>query len=138
MFKKKYVINRNVESLDILRESLNADMETYGFNHELISHFELCIYEIIINIIEHSKLPEDCNPDTILRVFEKNGDLISEIIYYAEKFDYTAKKMPDIETHFKSGHDRGLGVYIIRTLMEKFSYSFRKYRNKIIISKKII
>ena len=54
----------------------------------------------------------------------KNEILIT-IESYGDEFDITKVELPDIEEHYKSGKMRGLGIYIIRTLMDRVEHSYK-------------
>jgi anti-sigma regulatory factor (Ser/Thr protein kinase) len=117
-------VDYSFDRVDNIRQLLSNLLREYDINEEIISHIELSVYEAIINIIEHSpkeftgkKINIDCS-------IEKDK-IYTVICNYGRKFDITKTKLPDIEEHYVKGKKRGLGVFFIRTLMDKIKYSYK-------------
>lgn len=155
MFEKKYTLQRNEKSLDSFRTDMTSEINTFfqkhlinedkkggtgiqqliKLNEEVIAYFELAVYEIIINIIDHSTIPPDFSPEISAYIHVDENKIKATIEYYAEEFDFTSEKLPALKKHFSEGKSRGLGLYIIRTLMDNYSYNFENFRNSITIEK---
>lgn len=138
MDNKKYLIKRDVDSLDEFRISLLDDISSLINNEEINSYIELCTYEIIINIIDHSILPKDLPSEIEVTVQITDSKAYIKICYNSEEFDFTKKKLPKIKNHFKEGKSRGLGIYMIKTLMDDYSYEFEDYKNSITLIKNLV
>ncbi len=157
MFEKQYSVHRNPDSLGLFRKTVASELNAHfeknlihsdinsslhikymnKFNEEILSYFELAIYEIIINVIDHSILPDGSDPDITVKIHAGEKKLKAAIEYYAEEFDFISKELPVIKSHFAAGKSRGLGVYIIRRLMDSCSYIFDDKKNTITIEKAV-
>ncbi len=132
----KMEIPRNPQVLDILREKVTGFLDKKNINYEITTHVELVIYEITINIIEYSS--RQYNQMNIILQLTLFGDYIEiDIKDYGKCFDLTKAEMPDVKQHFNSGEKHGLGIYIIRTLMDEVEYSYRDNTNHLILKKNL-
>ncbi len=114
-------LSRSIEKLDSFRIEFSLRLETAGVDEDTISQFELCTYEVLVNIIEHSEQTFD-EPITITCTI--NDELVTaSLTYKGDRFDPTNQELPDIQDHFSTGKNRGLGIYIIHTLMDTLSFS---------------
>ena len=131
-----YTIERNLASLDRLREAMVAYFNKAGLEENILSIVELCCYEAVANIIEHSKPVRDNNN---IHIFCSVDDrrVACQIIHYGPEFDLTKSPLPDIVQHFTEGKNHGLGVYMIRTLMSEVVFSHIHERNSLTLIKKI-
>lgn len=121
-------ISQSLKDLDITRKKILNFLMANGINEELISRIELSVYEVLINIIEHSE-SHNRDKDIEISCCVMNNRIGIEISNYGDKFDITKTELPDIETHYKSGKRGGLGLYIIRTLMDRVDYSYKDHIN---------
>ena len=113
----------HIKHLHDIRRLLNEFLFLNNVRFEIISQIELCIYEALSNIIEHSE--PSVENDTIRLLCVVNDTYIETTIKNrGEKFDIHTASLPDINSHFELGRNRGLGIYIIRKLMDEVGYSY--------------
>ncbi len=118
-----YSLTRTFESLDIFRNKLAADLAAGGIGESDASSIELCLYEVIANIIEHEEAPPS-DPNILISVSLGTDESVScTLVWQAREFDLTQRPLPDLERHFAQGNKNGLGIYIIHTLMDKLEYN---------------
>ncbi len=132
----KMEIPRNSRVLDILRKNVTKFLEKKKINYEITSHIELVIYELTINIIDYT--PNEYAHMNITLQLTLFGDHIEiDVKDYGTSFDLTKAAMPDVKQHFHSGEKHGLGIYIIRTLMDDIKYTYRDSTNHLILKKNL-
>jgi anti-sigma regulatory factor (Ser/Thr protein kinase) len=131
-------IPRLTSRLDYLREVIVSFLSSHKIDDGIISRIELSVYEAVVNIIEHSN-KEYQDRDIEIQCSVSEDEVIVIVRNNGDKFDMTEVIMPDIETHYKSGKMRGLGIYFIRTLMDVVEYSHdnEKMINTLRMSKKL-
>ncbi len=129
-------IERNVDDLDKFKEEFNDFLKNSKISAEILSQMELSVYEVIINVIDHT-ITENSNEkiNVICEIYDKN--INCQINYSGEMFDITKTKMPDIKKHFKEGKNRGLGVFIIRSLIDEINYSYDNNQNTVLLKKNL-
>lgn len=117
----KIILKRSAAILTNFRIELSLRLETAGVDEDTISQFELCTYEVLINIIEHSANLID--EPIAVRCIVTSENITVKIRYRGDGFDPTGRELPDIEDHFSAGKSRGLGIYIIHTLMDELDFT---------------
>ncbi len=128
-----YTLERDLRSLDALRESLVSFLVDIGLDERSVSIIELCCYEAVSNIIEHAE--KSGTDDRIrLRCFMGQEQVRCEIVHYGREFDITRVPMPDIRKQFYEGKSKGLGIYMIRTLMNEVAYFHEEGKNTLVIA----
>jgi serine/threonine-protein kinase RsbW len=131
-----YTIERDLKSLDALRESMVASLTERALDGQTVAIIELCCYEAVSNIIEHSQ-PSDVDNRIRIGCSLHDGHVRCEIIHYGPEFDLTQAPMPDIQQHFKQGKNQGLGIYMIRTLMNEITFTHERGLNTLVIVKNL-
>lgn len=129
-------INRTIEDLDRFKRELIFFLVSNDINPDLLSQIELSVYEVIINVIDHTT-NENQQDKISFNCDLTDSEIICDIQYSGQEFDIKNADLPDIVKHFKKGKNRGLGIYIIHTLMDKVEYSYTDNINKLLIHKKI-
>jgi serine/threonine-protein kinase RsbW len=113
-------VHRTMEGLDNFRKNFADLLAKNKVPPDIIWQVELCLYEVIINIIEH----DNAEHSSLIEVHsEVKKDLFCTITYNADFFDLTKQTLPNTAEHFASGKKGGLGIYIIHTLMDNLEYT---------------
>ena len=131
-----YTVERDLESLNSLRESIVTYLTERSLDERTVAIVELCCYEAVANIIEHSQ-PSDVDNRIWVRCSLHDNHVRCEIVHYGPEFDLTQAPMPDIQQHFKQGKNQGLGIYIMRTLMNEVTFTYEQGRNTLVILKNL-
>ena len=124
----RVTLNRELVELDACKDHLAIFLHNNKLNEELTSAVELAVYEALVNIYDHESKKFKEKP--IIVDCEMNDEqIVTKLTYEGNKFDLTKAILPDIVLHFKQGKKRGLGIYFIRTLMDKVDYSTASFIN---------
>lgn len=129
-------IDRDYSEMDSMRQVLSSALKNNGISDSIVSRIELSVYEAIINIIEYSS-PQYKNDKIMIEYYRLRNSIKIVIRSSGEKFDLRKARLPDIEKHFNEGKKRGLGIYFIRTLMDKIDYSHKNNCNTLTMIKSI-
>ena len=117
----KLIIESQTERLSAVREFVSSAAREYGFDDEAINKIALAVDEACTNIIKHAyKSAADKQIEISLQ--SDNGGFEIIISDQGTSFDPTAIDKPimqDYLSHFRRG---GLGIYLIRSLMDKVEY----------------
>jgi len=114
-------IQSRTEKLHLVREFISEAARKYGFDEEAVGKIALAVDEACTNVIKHAY---NYAPDRELQVnIQKSGTNLEVVITHDGKsFDPEAIKppnMPDYLKHFRHG---GLGMHLMRSLMDKVEY----------------
>ncbi len=102
--------------------------EQIGMHPIKAAQFEMAIDEACANIIEHSyngpcaPAEETTHPGVGLRFFEEPDGLLVEIHDVGDGFDLEGKDLVTPQEYLANRNERGLGLYIIRTFVDRMEY----------------
>jgi serine/threonine-protein kinase RsbW len=128
------VIGSDIMNIPGVLDQLETVMQGEGFSVEEILDTQLALEEAMTNIIVHGyRRPGEsivvschCNPNRIeIRVADT-----------APRFNPLSVSDPDLETSLEDREMGGLGVYLIRKLMDEVSYCFENGWNILTLSKR--
>jgi serine/threonine-protein kinase RsbW len=129
-------IPRTHHVLDIMRKNIIDFLEKKNIDNEISSQIELAVYEAATNIINYTSSEYD-QREIVLHLTLYKEHIEIDIEDYGARFDLTKAELPDINNHFNSGERHGLGIYIIRTLMDEVKYTFQNNTNHIKLIKNL-
>ena len=101
-----------------LAELVAKTLENYTGDREALAyHLNLVLTEAMVNAIEHS--PPSSNGRTVrVCIYIEGKDLHILVYDQGQGFDLEAVPAPD----FNALNERGRGIYLIRSLMDKVAY----------------
>lgn len=116
-------IESKTERLIAVRDFVSMAAREFGFSDEEISKIALAVDEACTNVIKHAY---KFDPAKKITVTVRRGDGAFEvsILDTGNQFNPAGVQTPDMKeylTHFRRG---GLGVYLMKTLMDKVEYNF--------------
>jgi serine/threonine-protein kinase RsbW len=84
----------------------------------------LAVDEAVTNVIEHGYEPNQVGPVEVEIEFDDEKFTIY-IRDQAKMYDPGTKNDPDIMEHLKAGKKKGLGIFLIRQIMDEVQYKFK-------------
>ena len=125
------------EKLKNIRLFVKEKLDSHGLSELDVSSIVLAVDEICANLIIHSN---KCNPDeSILLKMEVQEDkeVIFEITDQGEAFDIKQYKEPTIEEIIKTKKKGGIGLMLVKRIMDHIEFSSGSEKNTCRLSKKI-
>ena len=115
-------IESRTERLIAVRDFVSEAARSFGFGDEDISKIALAVDEACTNIIKHAYRSD---PTKIIwvNVSAGNGTFMIAIQDEGARFNPSQVHPPDMKeylTHYRRG---GLGIYLMKSLMDKVEYS---------------
>ncbi len=105
------------DQLQQVRNVVRAATELKGVTPEVVDLFVLAVDEACANVIKHG-YGQDYRGDIILEILYSQGELIFRLTDFAEPVDKGAIQPRDLDD-IRPG---GLGVHLIREIMDDFEY----------------
>ncbi len=135
--ENKLTVKSSTSNLIRIRKFINNKAKACGFTSKEIENIVLAVDEACTNIIEHSYHSKpDLNIE--ITVSFSNDTFRIKIIDYGETFEPNSIKELNLETYHKQRRVGGLGVYLMKTLMDEVNYSSVKGKyNQVILTKKL-
>ncbi len=135
----KLRIPSQTDNLEIIRMFVRKVAEKVGFDEEEASKIELACDEACTNVIKHaySKGNKDKSLDIIVKIdYQKFTIIVTD---HGRGFDPKSIKMPDMKEYLAELKVGGLGIYLMRTLMDEVDYDIKPgVRNQVKMVKYLI
>ncbi len=118
----KLKIFSKTESLVKVRNFVNKEALNFGFDEDTVNKIVLAVDEACTNIIKHAY---KYIPDKIIEIEVKpnNEKFEVKLTDYGISFDPEAIITPDIKSYIMKYRKGGLGMYLIKSLVDKVEYN---------------
>ena len=131
------IVKSRTENLSLIRDFVSKKASAAGLSKEDIENIMLAVDEACTNIIKHAYKSYHDGEIVINLEFNAQKILIS-IIDYGNTFNPDSVPDPDLQKYYKNGRVGGLGMYLMKTLMDDVKYiSVPGEYNKVLLSKKL-
>jgi serine/threonine-protein kinase RsbW len=123
------------EFLDEIREFVGEIARNGGFSDKDVYNIQLATDEAASNIIEHAY---ENRPDGVLDLScGVKGDRITIVLIdYGESFDPSEVPLPDLKADLSDRKIGGLGIFLMRKLMDEVHYEPRPDKSNVLTMSK--
>jgi serine/threonine-protein kinase RsbW len=133
---KSLMVNNQIDELIRVAVFLEELGEEWGLSVKLVISLNVVMEEALTNIILYGF--DDKNIHAIEICFKKTGDeLTISIIDDGHEYDPTLKADPDITLSVEDRPVGGLGILLIKKIMNKVEYHRKENKNYLILTKNI-
>lgn len=110
-----------LENLERIRNFISGIAAGMGFGKDDINKIELAIDEACTNVIKHAYRDV---PDGDIDINVKSDDkkIAIKVTDYGKSFNHETIEMPDMEKYLAELRVGGLGIYLMKTLMDEVDY----------------
>ncbi|MBX2990013.1 MAG: ATP-binding protein [Bacteroidetes bacterium] len=137
MKKQTLKIDSKTEQLITVRDFVSQAAYASGFNDEEVSKIALAVDEACTNVIKHA-YQYDAKKKISITVGDSNGNFEVSIVDSGKQFDPKKIKQPDMKEYLSSYRRGGLGVYLMKSLMDKVEYDIEPgKRNQVRLIKQL-
>jgi serine/threonine-protein kinase RsbW len=137
IIRKELEVKSKTDNLSKIRDFLFSAAKEIGFASDAIDNMTLAVDEACTNIIKHAY---KSHPDgkIIIKLLYSNGTLTITIIDYGAAFEPETIPPPDLKKYYQQHRVGGLGMYLMKTLMDDVKYiSIPGKYNQVLLSKNI-
>ena len=120
----KRILSRTDNLLEV-REFVGEAARTFGFSEEDAANIVLAVDEACTNIIKHA-YQYATDKEIEVTVFPNHDSFEISIYDSGRSFDPAEIREPDLKEHIGHRKRGGLGVYLMKKLMDKVEYNFHK------------
>ncbi|MCH7753669.1 SpoIIE family protein phosphatase [candidate division KSB1 bacterium] len=133
--KEQLKVPAHIDYLGDLRDFVVRIGRKHGFSDKHINAFKLSVDEAATNIIRHAYRESDDQGLITIRAVVKKNSLTLSLIDQGIYFDPKRVKNPDLNRYVDIGKKGGLGIFIMRKLMDKIDYRKTEEGNELRITK---
>lgn len=114
-------IHASTGSLADVREFVSVYARNHSFSEKQINDIRLAVDEACTNVIKHAYNYDEKGQLLIQLSFHPNSLTIT-ITDQGRGFNFNSYKKPDLKERIKNKKRGGMGIYLIRNLMDEVSY----------------
>jgi serine/threonine-protein kinase RsbW len=125
MVHRELVVPNDTQYLVTVREEVTKVVSQSAFSARDQKLLIVAVDEAITNIMEHAydnNLEGELDVELILEADASRFEVI--IRDSGKEFDPTAVDIPDITAHIRKGQKHGLGIFLIRQIMDEINYTY--------------
>jgi serine/threonine-protein kinase RsbW len=130
-------VKSKTENLSEIRDFVSINARAAGIPEAIVENIILAVDEACTNIIKHAYKLSPEGEINIKVNYDENKFTIT-IIDYGKSFEPDRVPLPDLQKYYREHRVGGLGMYLMKSLMDDVKYSSvpGKY-NQVRLSKKI-
>lgn len=135
--KSKLIVKSRTENLSLIRDFISSKASDAGLTKEDIENIMLAVDEACTNIIRHAykSFPDG---EILIKLEYDSDKLHISIIDHGTTFNPDTVPDPDLQKYYRNGRVGGLGMYLMKTLMDDVKYiSVPGKYNEVLLSKNI-
>ena len=132
-----YKIGCSLENLKGMRDFIRKSLRSHVVSDVELNEIILALDEMCSNLIIHA---HQCNPDHHLELFiqvPEKRKLVFEIMDDAVMFDINRFHEPAIDNLIHDKRKGGLGIRLVKSIMDEVHYSTRDGRNVCTLTKRV-
>ena len=133
---KELTVTTSLDQIKPVTDFVNAQLAGYGCAEEIRLELDVAIDEIFGNIIKYAYVPET-GPVTIRTDVEEPHCLVITFIDRGIPFNPLTRENPNLSQPLKDRSIGGLGLYIVKNIMDDISYRFEDGQNILTVRKNI-
>lgn len=134
---KKLKVKSRTENLSIIRDFISSSAAEAGITSDVVENIILAVDEACTNIIKHAykSFPEG---ELIIKTKSTLSRFIISITDFGSSFEADTIPEPDLQKYYRQKRVGGLGMYLMKTLMDDVKYvSIPGKHNEVLLSKNI-
>jgi serine phosphatase RsbU (regulator of sigma subunit)/anti-sigma regulatory factor (Ser/Thr protein kinase)/tetratricopeptide (TPR) repeat protein len=120
ILKEQLKVPAKIDYLGELRDFVTKVGRRHGFSERVINAFKLSIDEAATNIIKHAY--RDWEGSITIRAIVKKSSLTIVLVDQGKYFDPRQVSDPDLQRYVDIGKKGGLGIFIMRRLLDEIDY----------------
>ncbi len=132
--KEEIIIPAQMSYLRKVRDFIESFGKKHRFSEKIINSFKLVVDEACTNIIRHG-YRDIKNGQITVRAIARRMSLTIVIVDRGHSFDPRQVKNPDLEKYVSIGKKGGLGIFMMRKLMDDIRYNVTNRGNELRLTK---
>lgn len=129
-------VSASTEHLAEVRDFVAAHARNLGLSQKDVSEIRLAVDEAYTNIIKHA-YKNDPEEQVNIEIGSDQSKLWISLMDHGSSFDPATYSEPDLLKRIKAKKRGGMGVYLIRKLMDQVQYNRKGDINEIRMVKKL-
>lgn len=134
---KKMIFEAKLENIDDVLNFVRSELLRINCPKKPIMQIEIAIDEIFSNIARYAYCPDIGKATVCIEVKEDPAAIVLYFIDNGVFYDPLEKKDPDITLSADEREIGGLGIFMVKNMMDEISYEYKDGQNILKIKKNI-
>ncbi len=134
--RKSLVLKNQVSELERMAQEISSWCHQQALPCELEYKMNLVLDEIVSNIIRHGFKDHD-DHEISVRFSVEDGELTMQVEDDGGQFDPLGFPSPDITKHIEERRFGGMGIFLVRQIVDRLEYQRRDGRNLLTMRKRL-
>ena len=135
--KFSLVIPSDDEFLDLIRNFVGKIAETAGFDDDSVNKIQLSVDEACTNVMKHAYKGEK-SKDVHIEVELNSKKIVVSVVAKGSGFEYDNIGIDDMGAYLTEFRKGGLGLHLIKVLMDEVKFSIKPAKKNVIEMTKYI
>ncbi|MBI4565480.1 MAG: ATP-binding protein [Planctomycetes bacterium] len=122
--RDKLLVSNDTRYLVVVREFIARMLRLSGFTREDGNKIVLAVDEAVTNVMEHGYGRVDAGVIEI-EVRSEDGQFLVVIRDSGRVFNPVSTPPVDVRAHLRAGRKKGLGVFLMRKIMDRVDYQLK-------------
>lgn len=118
-------------------EFVSEELAEHDCSSHVMYQIEVAIEEILVNIVSYAGLTEMDGVEIRCEVLEDPLRVVVQFLDGGVPFDPLAKADPDTSTEAIMEREGGLGIFMVKKMMDDVSYAYEDGKNTLTILKNL-
>ena len=119
--EKHICVKSQHSELDRIRKFVQLEAKNFGFNDKISYQISLAVDEACTNLINYAYDKKN-DKDICIKLDKNTEEIIIKIYDEGEPFDPSRAESPNMKEYRKKMKRGGLGIHIIKLVMDKINY----------------
>jgi sigma-B regulation protein RsbU (phosphoserine phosphatase) len=127
-------LRNDIQDVPLLAAFIDEVCEAAGFNASVAMQMNLAMEEAVVNVMNYA-YPVGVKGDIVIEAEDRGDSVQFVIIDGGTPFDPTAKADADTTLSVEERPIGGLGIFLVRQLMDTVSYEYKGEKNRLTLVK---
>ena len=132
---RRLVLHNRIDQVSLLPSFIDDAVKASKLNPELTDSLNLALEEAVVNVINYA-YPQGTDGEVVIDSATTDTALTFTITDSGKLFDPTAREDVDINASVEDRPIGGLGIHLVRQIMDDVRYERRGEKNVLILTKK--
>lgn len=130
------ILHNDVQEVPLLASFIDGLAEEWGIDFSVAMSLNLAMEEAVVNVMNYA-YPKGTQGEIRIDADYDTDVLTFTLIDSGTPFDPTAQAAPDTALDFDERPIGGLGIFLVRQIMDSIAYRYEKGQNILTLKKKI-
>lgn len=126
--------NASIDELDNVLSFIDNEIKDIK-DSKLLTKFNLVVEEVFVNIVSYAYEDTDTNNTVTISINDNDDKTIITFIDSGKHFNPLIKDDPDLSLDVDERPVGGLGIYLVKKMMDNVEYEYKDNKNILTIEK---